>query len=52
MTPVHIAALRALVSLGADVNAPMTDGATPLFIATRKGHWKVVKALTALGDNT
>jgi cytohesin len=37
--------VRALIELGADINKANDDGATPLYIATEKGHEAVVRAL-------
>ena len=37
--------MRALIELGADINKANDDGATPLYIATEKGHEAVVRAL-------
>jgi ankyrin repeat protein len=55
-TPLTIAAyhgkreaVKALVSLGADVNIPMNDGATPIIVATGNGHLDVVMTLASLG---
>jgi ankyrin repeat protein len=39
------AVVQSFISNGADVNAPMEGGATPLFMAAKNGHIKVVEAL-------
>ena len=41
--------MRALIELGADINKADDDGATPLYIATEKGHEAVVRALIEAG---
>ena len=41
------AEVAALLAGGADVNEPMSDGETPLFIACQEGHTEVVTKLLA-----
>ena len=41
--------MAALISHGADVNAREVDGWTPLMVASRWGHAKVVEALLDAG---
>ena len=41
----HLELARYLVEKGADVNAKMVDGATPLHICARYGHLEVARAL-------
>jgi ankyrin repeat protein len=41
--------VQALIKLGADVNKPWDDGATPLLIAAQNGHEAIVRALIELG---
>jgi ankyrin repeat protein len=41
--------VRALIQAGADISKAMDIGATPLFIATQKGHEVVVRALIQAG---
>jgi ankyrin repeat protein len=41
--------IRALSELGADINTPSKDGATPVCIAAQFGHDKAVKLLRKLG---
>ena len=41
----HIGALRLLAEHGANVETPMNDGATPVYIAACNGHEEVVKQL-------
>jgi hypothetical protein len=45
----HVAAIRTLHELGADINTPNNHGCTPLLAAASKGHQKVVKLLRKLG---
>ena len=42
---------RLLLDAGANVNAKLTDGSTPLALAAWKGHAEVVKLLLARGAN-
>jgi ankyrin repeat protein len=44
-----VEAVKALASLGADVNTAMKDGATSVYVAAQNGHVEVVKALASLG---
>jgi ankyrin repeat protein len=46
-----LAAVRALVAQGADVNAPQKDGATALHWAVFKGHREMVRLLLRAGAN-
>jgi alpha-D-ribose 1-methylphosphonate 5-triphosphate synthase subunit PhnH len=55
-TPLHQAsyhgkteAVKALASLGADVNVRLNDGATPVYVAAENGQMEVVQALVSLG---
>ena len=41
---------RSLCDAGADTNQAMTDGRTPLFIASQKGHLEVVRCLCDAGS--
>ena len=41
--------VRLLVEAGADKNQAMKDGATPLHIASQKGHGEVVSLLIEAG---
>ena len=41
--------MRALLARGAAVDTAMSDGATPLFIASQEGHLAVVRELLGLG---
>ena len=41
--------MRELLQRGAVVDAAENDGATPLFIASEKGHLEVVRELLARG---
>jgi len=45
----HVDATKALAALGASVNTPNNDGATPVYVAAAKGHVGAIKALAALG---
>lgn len=42
---------RLLLDAGANVNAKLTDGSTPLALAAWKGHAEVVKLVLARGAN-
>ena len=41
----HVDVIRILAGLGAHVNTPMKDGATPVFIAAQNGHIKTIRVL-------
>ena len=41
--------VRVLVEQGADINKAKNDGATPLYIASEKGHVDVVRVLVEHG---
>ena len=41
---------RSLCDAGAETNQAMTDGRTPLFIASQKGHLEVVRCLCDAGS--
>jgi ankyrin repeat protein len=41
--------VTALASLGANLNVPIDDGATPISIAAQTHHVEMVKALASLG---
>ena len=43
--------IRVLAELGADVNTPIDDGATPVFIAAQNGHVDAIRVLKELGAN-
>ncbi len=43
--------VRELLARGAAVNTADNDGATPLYIASQKGHLEVVRELLARGAN-
>ena len=45
----HEAVVSALLAAGADKNAALQNGVTPLFIAIQKGHEPVVSALVEAG---
>ena len=42
---------RLLLDAGANVNAKLTDGSTPLALAAWKGHAEVVRMVLARGAN-
>jgi ankyrin repeat protein len=44
----HVEAMRALVELGADVNAAAAIGHTPLHVAALNGHVEAMRALVEL----
>jgi ankyrin repeat protein len=44
-------AARLLLDAGAGVNAKLTDGSTPLALASWKGHTEAVRLLLARGAN-
>ncbi len=43
--------MRELLARGANIEAAANDGATSLFIASREGHFDVVRELLARGAN-
>eukprot|EP01046_Picozoa_sp_COSAG06_P066388 COSAG06_NODE_16725_length_984_cov_2.352542_1_plen_174_part_10 len=43
----HTAVVKLLLSANASVDAPMQDGATPLYIAAQKGHTAALELLLA-----
>ena len=45
----NVEELRRLVETGADVNAHMRDGATPLHLAAQQGHVEAVEMLVEQG---
>ncbi len=45
----HIALVKKMLSIGADVNAKDNDGTTPLHLASYEGHTEIVKLLLAHG---
>jgi cytohesin len=45
----HLEIVKALASFAADVNMPMVNGSTPVFIAAAMGHDGVTLALVSLG---
>ena len=47
----HILVATVLLKNGANVNAKMNDGATPLLIAKAEGHARMVELLKANGAN-
>ena len=47
----HVEVVRLLAELGANVETPDNDGATPAYIAAQKGHVEVVRVLAELGAN-
>src|SRR5438876_6116831 len=58
LTPLHVAAeggkatlMKLLVSRGADINAPDSDGATPLMRALEMKRWPAALELINLGAN-
>jgi ankyrin repeat protein len=44
----HESVIRLLASLGADINTPMNNGATPLWIAAHDGRNSMVRLLVSL----
>ena len=47
----HILVATVLLKNGANVNAKMNDGWTPLLLAKAKGHARMVELLEANGAN-
>lgn len=47
----HTETARLLLDSGANVNAKLTDGSTPLALAAWKGHTEVVRLVLARGAN-
>ena len=45
----HILVASVLLKNGANVNAKMNDGTTPLSVATEQGHARMVELLEANG---
>ena len=45
----HVDAIKVFVKLGADVNATVSNGATPVLVAARDGRVDAIKALYKLG---
>ena len=45
----HADAIRVLEELGADVNIPNDNGATPVYVAAQNGHIETIRVLKELG---